>query len=141
VKQYFILIIFAALISTVSFPSMDAFAGPGFCGDGNIDAGEQCDDGGNVDGDGCTAACVEEVCGDDTVNDSGTEQCDDGNTESFDGCSAICEIEFEEVAGELLPLDTSALMIAGLTSMTVWMIPTVLGLAGAGVYLVKFRKQ
>jgi len=46
-----------------------------------------------------------------------------------------------QVAGELLPLDSSALMIAGLTSMSVWMIPTVLGLAGAGVYLVKFRKQ
>jgi len=46
-----------------------------------------------------------------------------------------------QVAGELLPLDTSALMIAGLTSMSVWMIPTVLGLAGVGVYLVKFRKQ
>ena len=45
------------------------------------------------------------------------------------------------VAGELLPIDSSALMIAGLTSMTVWMVPTVLGLAGVGVYLVKFRKQ
>ena len=44
-----------------------------------------------------------------------------------------------QVAGELLPIDSSALMIAGLTSMSVWMIPTVLGLAGAGVYLVKFR--
>jgi len=46
-----------------------------------------------------------------------------------------------KVAGELLPLDSTALMIAGLTSMSAWMIPTVLGLAGAGVYLVKFRKQ
>jgi len=45
------------------------------------------------------------------------------------------------VAGELLPLDSSALMIAGLTSMSVWMIPAVAGLAGVGVYLVKFRKQ
>jgi hypothetical protein len=44
-----------------------------------------------------------------------------------------------QVAGELLSLDTSALMIAGLTSSAVWMIPAVLGLAGAGVYLVKFR--
>jgi len=43
------------------------------------------------------------------------------------------------VAGELLPLDNTALVIAGLTSMSVWMIPTVLGLAGAGIYLVKFR--
>jgi len=47
----------------------------------------------------------------------------------------------ECVAGELLPIDSSALMIAGLTSMTVWMIPAVLGLAGAGVYLIKFRKH
>jgi len=43
------------------------------------------------------------------------------------------------VAGELLPLDNSALMIAGLASMSVWMVPTVLGLAGVGVYLVKSR--
>jgi len=45
------------------------------------------------------------------------------------------------VAGELLPLDSTALFLAGIQSMTIWMIPTVLGLAGAGVYLVKFRKQ
>ena len=63
------------------------------------------------------------------------------------GLSGISDIAFfpapkdQQVAGELLPLDTSALMIAGLTSMSVWMIPTVLGLAGVGVYLVKFRKQ
>jgi len=43
------------------------------------------------------------------------------------------------VAGELLSIDSSALVIAGLTSMSLWMIPTVLGLAGAGIYLVKFR--
>ena len=46
---------------------------------------------------------------------------------------------FKQVAGELLPLDSTALLIGGLTSMSVWMIPTVLGLAGAGVYLVKHR--
>jgi len=62
-----------------------------------------------------------------TINNGGT----------IDEIPSICNI----VAGELLPLDSSALMIAGLTSMSVWMIPTVLGLAGAGVYLVKFRKQ
>jgi len=45
------------------------------------------------------------------------------------------------VAGELLPLDNTALFLAGLSSMSVWMIPAVAGLAGAGVYLVKFRKQ
>jgi len=120
---------------------MDAFAGPGFCGDGILDPGEECDDGNNVDGDSCSAVCVVEFCGDGTVNDAPNEQCDDGNTEPFDGCSAICEIEFEEVAGELLPLDSTALFLAGIQSMTVWMIPTVLGLAGVGVYLVKFRKH
>ena len=42
------------------------------------------------------------------------------------------------VAGELLSLDNSALMIAGLSSM-IWIAPVVAGLAGAGLYLVKFR--
>jgi len=50
----------------------------------------------------------------------------------------FCE---ERVAGELLPLDSTALMIAGLTTSAVWMVPAVAGIAGAGVYLVKFRKQ
>jgi len=59
---------------------------------------------------------------------------DDGNLAFF-----LTGNQVTQVAGELLPLDNSALMIAGLTSMSVWMIPTVLGLAGAGVYLVKFR--
>ena len=31
---------------------------PGVCGDGVIDAGEQCDDGNNEDGDGCQANCT-----------------------------------------------------------------------------------
>jgi len=43
------------------------------------------------------------------------------------------------VAGELLSLDSSALVIAGLTSGALWIIPTVAGITGAGVYLVKFR--
>ena len=79
-------------------------------------------------------------------------ECDDGDACTIDSCrivTATCETEPDpdpvcqptQVAGELLPLDSSALMIAGLTSMSVWMIPTVVGLAGAGVYLVKFRKQ
>ncbi|MDH3677993.1 MAG: hypothetical protein OEQ12_06810 [Nitrosopumilus sp.] len=43
------------------------------------------------------------------------------------------------VAGKLLPLDSSALFLAGINSMMVWMIPIVAGLAGAGAYMVKFR--
>ena len=29
-----------------------------FCGDGHLDAGEQCDDGNSRDGDGCSANCT-----------------------------------------------------------------------------------
>ncbi len=56
---------------------------------------------------------------------------------------AQAEIETSSlsVAGEIIPIDNSALFLAGIQSMTVWMVPTVLGLAGAGVYLVKYRKQ
>ena len=43
------------------------------------------------------------------------------------------------VAGELLPIMSSALVIAGVSTIAIWMIPTVIGLAGAGVYLVKYR--
>jgi len=34
---------------------------PGSCGDGEVSGGEQCDDGNNVDGDGCSAQCISEV--------------------------------------------------------------------------------
>jgi hypothetical protein len=43
------------------------------------------------------------------------------------------------VAGELLSIDSSALVIAGLTGSAVWMIPTVASIAGAGIYLIKTR--
>ncbi len=68
-----------------------------------------------------------------------------GNTgaefSAITGLTLIGQVLCDVVTGELLPLDSSALFLAGIQSMTVWMIPTVLGLAGAGVYLVKFRKQ
>jgi len=57
------------------------------------------------------------------------------------GISEIPPVVEQPVAGELLSIDSSALVIAGLTSMSIWMIPTVLGLAGAGIYLVKFRTK
>ena len=44
----------------------------------------------------------------------------------------------QPVAGELLSLDSSALIVTGLSSM-IWMVPAVAGVVGAGVYLVKFR--
>lgn len=47
--------------------------------------------------------------------------------------------ESKPVAGELLSLDTSALVVAGLTSSAAWMIPAVAGIAGAGIYLIKSK--
>ena len=71
--------------------------------------------------------------------------CTDDSCEPQIGC--VFEVDptndptCREVAGELLPIMSSALVIAGVSTIAIWMIPTVLGLAGAGVYLVKFRKQ
>lgn len=76
---------------------------PRGCGDGFRDvpsgqggahgAGEECDDGNQISGDGCSAACEDEYgdCGD-GVTDI-LEECDDGNTATGDGCSAACTVE------------------------------------------------
>ncbi|HVJ18162.1 MAG TPA: DUF4215 domain-containing protein [Polyangiaceae bacterium] len=61
------------------------------CNNGTIGGAEECDDGGNVDGDGCDANCRLEICGNDILQAG--EQCDDGNNENEDGCSAECVIE------------------------------------------------
>ncbi|MEZ4382837.1 MAG: DUF4215 domain-containing protein [Nannocystaceae bacterium] len=60
------------------------------CGDGKMSAGEECDDGNNVDGDGCTATCKVESCGDGVVNNGDAEQCDDGNDVNTDDCTDSC---------------------------------------------------
>jgi fibro-slime domain-containing protein len=86
----------------------DASTGGGTrCGNGSLDAGEQCDDGNAVPGDGCSGACNREpnfdcsnagvpcvstiVCGDGVV--AGVEACDDHNSFAGDGCSASCSVE------------------------------------------------
>jgi cysteine-rich repeat protein len=65
---------------------------------------EECDDGGNESGDGCSAACRVEECGN-AVRDVG-EECDDGNTTALDGCSATCALEYcgDGVVGVVLPV-------------------------------------
>jgi len=62
------------------------------CGNAVLGPGEACDDGNNVDGDGCTALCVKEVCGDGAVNNSGMEACDDGNLLNTDTCTNTCKV-------------------------------------------------
>jgi len=50
-----------------------------------------------------------------------------------------CETMGIPVTGQLLSLDSSSLVIAGLASNAMWMIPAVAGIAGAGLYLIKLR--
>jgi len=78
------------------------------CGNGKRAQSEECDDGNNLPGDGCSGYCkIEEgwhctneldktsvctsTCGDGIR--VGTEECDDGNTNNGDGCSSTCKIE------------------------------------------------
>jgi len=62
------------------------------CGNGVLDAGEACDDGNTLDGDGCSSVCtIEALCGN-GILDAG-EGCDDGNTANGDGCSSVCLVE------------------------------------------------
>lgn len=97
-------------------------ADEGFCGDGFLQLGEQCDDSNNSDFDSCTNTCNYAVCGDgylyqgnedcedgnDIATDAcvncaaavcgdmyvrkGVEECDDGNMDNTDGCTSACEL-------------------------------------------------
>jgi len=49
------------------------------CGNGLVEAGEECDDGNTISGDGCAVDCtMETVCGDGVVDPLGGEECDQG---------------------------------------------------------------
>ncbi len=76
------------------------------CGDGVLRNIEECDDGNNTNGDGCSSSCVVELgyqcptpgapcvattCGNGVRE--GAEQCDDGNLRPYDGCSPTCQRE------------------------------------------------
>jgi len=64
-------------------------AGVTTCGDGIVEGSEQCDDGNNVNTDGCLNNCMTARCGDGVVQ-SEVEQCDDGNADNSDACLDTC---------------------------------------------------
>lgn len=93
------------------------------CGDGKLGQNEACDDGNNVDGDGCTSDCRVESgfacpspgdvcerlprCGDGKLGQE--EACDDGNNADGDGCTSDCRLETGykcPIAGQLCTKET-----------------------------------
>lgn len=52
---------------------------------------EECDDGNNENGDGCSENCLFERCGNARIDPD--EECDDGNNIDGDGCSRCCLVE------------------------------------------------
>jgi cysteine-rich repeat protein len=71
----------------VELPPPDAM-----CGNGRQEPAEECDDGNNVNCDGCSTRCTLVTgCGDGVV--CGAEACDDGNADPCDGCSPSCQPE------------------------------------------------
>ena len=71
--------------------TVDGCALPNRCGDGQVDEGEECDDGNRVAHDGCSLFCTAYICGNGALED--LEECDDGNLRSHDGCSSGCLVE------------------------------------------------
>jgi len=63
------------------------------CGNGTLDEGEQCDEGNVIQGDGCSALCVGEFCGDGILQPALGEQCDPGAFVAGSGCSASCQVD------------------------------------------------
>jgi cysteine-rich repeat protein len=82
-------------IPTVGVLSLSLFAGCGeeppapFCGDGVVNAGEECDDANNIDTDECPSTCLDATCGDSFVQ-AGQEECDDSNNIDGDTCTNDC---------------------------------------------------
>jgi cysteine-rich repeat protein len=105
-KRYMVLLISIMLMNTgcgelgdgeiqmKSLTEFSADASPGAtCGNGMVEAGEECDDGNTRSDDGCSAECRYEYCGDGIVQSTLGEQCDDGNYRNDDGCDMFCQIE------------------------------------------------
>ncbi|NUO51271.1 MAG: hypothetical protein HOV80_20630 [Polyangiaceae bacterium] len=119
--------------TTVSTGETVTTTGMAFCGDGNVDPGEDCD-GNNLGGHDCTefgyvnpfgafctAGCeidfsfCEPECGNNVQEPD--EGCDDGNTFDGDGCDAFCFPEAVECANPIpISLGLGTTMVSGTTT-------------------------
>jgi cysteine-rich repeat protein len=91
----------------VPFYVIDLSATAPACGDGIVQAGEECDDDNVTGGDGCEADCtVTPVCGDGSIQVG--EECDDGDMMGGDGCDGTCQLEADLCAEGATANDTFA---------------------------------
>lgn len=65
--------------------------GPGMCGNGVQDPGEDCDDGNDSNEDACLNNCTAAKCGDEFVW-AGEEECDDGDAIDTNSCTTACKM-------------------------------------------------
>jgi len=116
-----ILAIAVSLASLVGSPN--AYAEAGLCGDGILDMGlgEQCDDNNIISGDGCSNICQVE---------SGWE-C---TSEPFE--TSVCTL-IPRVGGQMIPVDSTALLVAGAQTNALWLIPLIGTAVIIGVVLAK----
>ena len=152
---YVVFDVFNDDMATTSF-TLDIACDTPVCGDGEIGAGEECDDMNTDAGDGCDASCqiepdtvcdgepsvcTPDICGDGIL--SLNEQCDDGNTSGGDGCDAMCEVEFGFSCDDAEPSSCSALTKIG-TFAAGEAIPDTSGgpisAGGADSYLIEFTE-
>jgi cysteine-rich repeat protein len=79
----------AALVGAFAVAAAARMAMGPRCGDGVVQAGEECDDSNARADDACLPTCKRARCGDGVVR-THVEECDDGNARDGDGCSAGC---------------------------------------------------
>ena len=51
----------------------------------------------------------------------------------------VCEVVDEKVGGEFLAIDSTSLVLAGLQTSAIWMLPVLAGAAGVGAFYIKTR--
>ncbi len=111
---------------------------PETCGNGvlNMSAGEQCDDGNDIDDDGCTNACTLPACGDGIVQAQNGEECDDGNIQDDGTCLADCTfVWFFDDAEDAAAFATwTQAPLDGNDPKTAWTRVTTMTHGGRGAY-------